>query len=79
MARLIRDVDDGMPEVRDVLKALYPHTGKAYIIGITGAPGVGKSTLVDQMVAHLRKTGKDRRGSGGRSHQSFQRGGDSGG
>ena len=58
VARLIRDVDDGMPEVRDVLKALYPHTGKAYIIGITGAPGVGKSTLVDQMVAHLRKRGK---------------------
>ena len=58
VARLIRDVDDGMPEVRDALKALYPHTGKAYIIGITGAPGVGKSTLVDQMVAHLRKRGK---------------------
>ena len=58
VARLIRDVDDGMPEVRDVLKALYPYTGRAYIIGITGAPGVGKSTLVDQMVAHLRKRGK---------------------
>ena len=58
VARLIRDVDDGMPEVRDALKALYPHTGGAYIIGITGAPGVGKSTLVDQMVAHLRKRKK---------------------
>ena len=58
VARLIRDVDDGMPEVRDVLKALYPYTGRAYIIGITGAPGVGKSTLVDQMLAHLRKRGK---------------------
>ena len=58
VARLIRDVDDGMPDVRDALKALYPHTGGAYIIGITGAPGVGKSTLVDQMVAHLRKRGK---------------------
>lgn len=58
MARLIRDIDDGMPEVREVLKALYPHTGHAYVIGITGAPGVGKSTLVDQMVAHLRKRDK---------------------
>ncbi|NIR17258.1 MAG: methylmalonyl Co-A mutase-associated GTPase MeaB, partial [Desulfobacterales bacterium] len=58
MARLIRDIDDGMPEVRDCLKALYPHTGKAYVIGITGAPGVGKSTLVDQMISHLRKKEK---------------------
>ncbi len=58
VARLIRDIDDGIPEVREVLKALYAHTGGAYVIGITGAPGVGKSTLVDQMVAHLRNQGK---------------------
>ncbi len=58
VARLIRDIDDNMPEVREVLKELYPHTGKAYVIGITGAPGVGKSTLVDQIVAHLRKRDK---------------------
>lgn len=58
VARLIRDIDDGIPEVRETLKELYPHTGKAYVIGITGAPGVGKSTLVDQMVNHLRKKGK---------------------
>jgi LAO/AO transport system kinase len=58
VARLIRDIDDKVPEVRETLKALYTHTGKAYVIGITGAPGVGKSTLVDQMVGHLRKEGK---------------------
>lgn len=58
VARLIRHIDDGMPGVREILKELYPHTGKTYIVGVTGAPGVGKSTLVDQMTAHLRKRGK---------------------
>jgi LAO/AO transport system kinase len=58
VARLIRDIDDRVPEVRQVLKELYGYTGRAYVIGITGAPGVGKSTLVDQMVNHLRKKGK---------------------
>lgn len=58
VARLIRDIDDEIPEARETLKALYPHTGKAFVIGITGAPGVGKSTLVDQMVCHLRKKGE---------------------
>ena len=58
VARLIRDIDDGITEVREVLKDLYPHTGNAYVVGITGSPGVGKSTLVDQMVAHLRERGK---------------------
>jgi len=57
-AKLIRDIDDKVPEVREVLKDLYPLTGKAYVVGITGAPGVGKSTLVDQMVTHLRKKDK---------------------
>ena len=58
IARLIRDIDDDMPEVRDILKEIYPHAGKSYVIGITGSPGVGKSTLVDQMVCHLRKRNK---------------------
>ena len=57
-ARLIRDIDDMVPEAREALKDLYPFTGKAYVVGITGAPGVGKSTLVDQMITHLRKAGK---------------------
>jgi LAO/AO transport system kinase len=58
VARLIRDIDDMVPAAREVLKDLYPSTGRAYVVGITGAPGVGKSTLVDQMVAHLRKAEK---------------------
>jgi LAO/AO transport system kinase len=55
VARLIGTIDDGRPEAWEVLKKLYPHTGNAYIIGITGAPGVGKSTLVDQMVGLFRQ------------------------
>jgi len=55
VARLISDIDDGLPEAWEILKRLYPHTGNAYIIGITGAPGVGKSTLVDQMVGLFRE------------------------
>ncbi len=58
VARLIRDIDDNVPEAREVLKDLYPSTGGAYVVGITGAPGVGKSTLVDQMLTYLRKDGK---------------------
>ena len=58
VARLIRDIDDNVPGSREVLKDLYPSTGKAYVVGITGSPGVGKSTLVDQMVTHLRADGK---------------------
>lgn len=58
VARLIRDIDDMVPEARETLKDLYPFTGRAYVVGMTGAPGVGKSTLVDQMVTHMRKAGK---------------------
>jgi len=57
-ARLMRDVDDGFSSALHELKFLYPHTGNAYIIGITGPPGAGKSTLTDQITAAYRKTGK---------------------
>src|SRR5512139_1753842 len=57
-SRLMRDIDDHMPSALEPLKELYPKTGRAYIIGITGAPGSGKSTIVDKMVDIFRKEGK---------------------
>ncbi len=57
-ARLMRDLDDGVPQGREVLKYLYPHSGRAHVIGITGSPGVGKSTLTDRLIQYLRLEGK---------------------
>lgn len=57
-ARLIRDLDDRRPAALAVVKALFPHTGKAYIVGVTGNPGAGKSTLVDALIGHYRAAGE---------------------
>ncbi|MDX2091689.1 MAG: methylmalonyl Co-A mutase-associated GTPase MeaB [Kofleriaceae bacterium] len=57
-ARLMRDLDDRRPEALAQLRLLYPHTGKAYLVGITGNPGAGKSTVVDAMIAHYRARGE---------------------
>lgn len=56
-SRLMRDLDDRMPRATRDLKALYPHTGKGYIIGITGNPGAGKSTVVDALISLYRERG----------------------
>ena len=56
-AKLIRDIEDEAPKAAKELATLYPHTGKAHIVGITGAPGVGKSTLVDGLINILREKG----------------------
>jgi len=57
-ARLMRDLDDRRPEALAVLKALFPHTGNAYVVGITGNPGAGKSTVVDALITHYRAAGE---------------------
>jgi LAO/AO transport system kinase len=58
VARLMRLIDDAQPQAEEELRALWPHTGRAHLVGITGNPGAGKSTLVDRLVALLRAQGK---------------------
>jgi LAO/AO transport system kinase len=57
-ARALRLIDDRTPPFSDILKDLFPHTGKAYVVGVTGNPGAGKSTLVDRVIEVYRKQGK---------------------
>ena len=53
-ARLIRLLEEGDSDGTEVLKRLYPHTGRAFVIGLTGPPGSGKSTLVNSIIGEVR-------------------------
>ena len=57
-ARLMRDLDDRRPDAHAALAALFPRTGRATIVGITGNPGAGKSTVVDALIGHHRAAGE---------------------
>ncbi len=57
-ARLISLIEDGTPEAAKILSLIYPHTGNAHVIGITGPPGVGKSTLIDKLTKLMVDKGK---------------------
>jgi len=56
LARLLTQVENDSSEGRAALTELFPHTGKAHLIGVTGAPGTGKSSLVNQLALHYRKS-----------------------
>lgn len=54
ISRAITEIENRSSVARDLLRRLFPHTGKSYCVGVTGAPGTGKSTLVDRMAAYYR-------------------------
>jgi LAO/AO transport system kinase len=54
IARAISLIEDEDPSAADLVRAIFGHTGRAYLIGVTGPPGAGKSTLVDRLVTHIR-------------------------
>ncbi len=54
-ARLISQIEDEVPDALEEMSRIYPHTGQAYIVGVTGSPGAGKSTLTDNLIGYFRK------------------------
>src|SRR3989440_3072807 len=57
VARAISKVEDGAADSAELMKQIFPRTGRALVVGITGAPGAGKSSLVDKLAAFYRKSG----------------------
>jgi LAO/AO transport system kinase len=54
-ARLMRRLEDESPDAIERLQSIYPHTGRAHVVGVTGAPGAGKSTMIDNLINNFRK------------------------
>lgn len=57
IARAITKVEGGTADAAELMKAVFPHTGRATVIGITGSPGAGKSSLVDKLALHYKNAG----------------------
>src|SRR6266705_2336865 len=58
LARLITRVENRLPDVAEIMRAVQPRLGRAHVLGVTGPPGAGKSTLVDRLTARLRAEGE---------------------
>ncbi len=59
IARLISMVEEDRPGADEAMALLFPRTGRAYVVGLTGAPGAGKSTLTDRLITHMRELGNE--------------------
>lgn len=57
-SRLIRNIEDNIPDTALAIKHIFPHTGRAHVVGLTGAPGAGKSTITDELLMAIRKKDK---------------------
>lgn len=57
IARLLTIVENNLPEARKAIALLYPNTGKGHVVGVTGSPGVGKSTLIEKLIKEIRERG----------------------
>lgn len=61
LSRLLTQIENDTPAGRETLRVLFPRTGRAHLIGVTGAPGTGKSSLVNQLARHYRKSASPQR------------------